>query len=212
MIRTFLAFLFIYAFASLAAAADWADVYAQRARAIALVELSNTDGDGGHCTGIVINAADGYVLTAGHCIEETAGFSYAVDRRDASVVRVNHVLDLAVLKTRLRKEATTLPLAPAVPAVGSSVAVLGYPFNARTLTMQAGIVANPDVEGFAWMNADLLPGDSGGAIVNDAGELVAVTSGTLYRGPAHIGVTVGLETLRGFVEDLLPPAPATARK
>lgn len=191
-----------------AAAADWSDIYAQRASAVPIVEIGNGQ-DGGHCAGVVINAADGYVLTAAHCVvDDTPGYSYTVDKRDGTVVRVNHVLDLAVIKTRLRKGTATLPLASTFPRVGSSVAVLGYPFGARTLTIQVGILANPDVDGYAWMNADLLPGDSGGAIVNDRGELVAVTCGYLYSGPAHIGRAVALETLRDFVEDLLPAPPA----
>lgn len=199
MIRAFLFFLFTFALASCAAAADWPDVYAQRASAVPVVDVSN----GGYCSSVVINAADGYVVTAAHCIADEA-VSYTVDHVDASVVRVNRLLDLAVVKLRLRKGATTLPLAAAFPRVGSAVAVLGYPLGARTLTMQVGVVANPDVDGLAWVNADLLPGDSGGAIVNAAGELVGITSGYRAAGAAHIGRVVPLETIRAFVEDLLP--------
>lgn len=190
-------------FSAPASAADWPTVFEQRGNAIPLIDRNDHD----YCSGIVINAEDGYVLTAAHCISEEAR-SYTVDRRDATVLRVNRELELAVIKTRLRTGATALPLAAAMPRAGSAVAVLGYPFSAQTLTIQVGIVANPAVDGMAWVNADLLPGDSGGAIVNERGELIAVTSG--YRatkdGGAHIGRVVPIDTIRPFIEDLLPGA------
>jgi S1-C subfamily serine protease len=161
--------------------------------------------DAGSCTGIVIHAEAGYVLTAAHCVPTDSNkTSMTVTDRDAAIVRVNRHLDLAVLKVRLRKGAITIAFAPIMPRAGSAVAVLGYPFGARSLTVQHGIVANPDVEGWAWINADTLPGDSGGAIVDREGRLVALTSGYLYRGAAHIGRAVPLETIRAFVEEYVP--------
>jgi len=199
-------FIFIFGFVAAAAAADWADVYERTAPAVRFLDVGT---DGGYCSGIVINKAEGFVLTAAHCVTDNDAF--AVDHRDATVVSVNPLLELAVLKTRLRKGASQITLAPALPRVGSSVAVLGYPFGARTVTMQAGILANADAgDGTAWVNADMLPGDSGGAILNDAGELVGVTSGYRANGAAHIGRIVGIDDIRDFVEELLP-APA-ARK
>jgi S1-C subfamily serine protease len=203
MIRTLLAVFLVIVFSQYAAA-DWPDVYTQvvAGESVPLLELSNGD-EGGTCSTVVFNAAAGYALTAGHCIEG-GGFSYTVDGRDADVVRVNKQLDLAVVKSRLRKGAVNIPFAPAFPRVGNVVAVLGYPFGARSLTMQVGIVSNGAVDGLAWIDANLGPGDSGGAVLDAAGRLVAIAVGYRYNGPAHISRVVPIDAVRAFVADLLP--------
>ena len=187
-----------------AAAQGWASLVEPLGKTVLRLEVG--DGrQGGGCSGSVIDADKGHVLTAAHCVPtDLEQFSLTVDGRDARVLRVNRILDLAVLKSRLRRGATAITLAPAMPRAGDAVAVIGYPFGARTLTTQVGTLANPDVEGWAWVNADLLPGDSGGAIVDAQGRLVGVTSGFLYYAAAHIGLAVPLETVRAFVEEFLP--------
>jgi S1-C subfamily serine protease len=199
-VRTLLAFLLLVG-VSTPAAAQWPDVV--EALIPRLVPFEQPDVDGPSCTGSVINAAAGYVLTAAHCIPKDAG-ELAIAGRDVDVKAINRQLDLAVVKTRLRKEASQVALAPLMPRAGSAVAVVGFPFGARSLVVQIGVIANPDVDGQAWINADALPGDSGGAIVDEQGRLVGVTLGYKAHGAAHIGRAATLETVRAFVADFLP--------
>jgi S1-C subfamily serine protease len=197
--------ILLFVFCAVApAAAQWADAVAALERSIVLLEMGDDQVDAGSCSGIVLNAEQGYVLTAAHCVPTNEDHSIVVADRDAKPEKVNRRLDLAVLKVRLRKGATNITLAPSMPRAGSAVAVLGYPFGARSLTTQVGIVANPDVEGKAWINADLLPGDSGGAIIDPQGRLVALTSGYVANGAAHMGVAAPIDTIAAFVEDYLP--------
>lgn len=187
-----------------AAFEEWVELVAAREQSILRLTSGNT-ATSGECSVVVLNAAAGVVLTAAHCVPvDLEKFSMVIGDRDASVQKINRRLDLAVLKTRLRKEAINVALAPSMPRAGSAVAVLGFPFGARSLTVQRGIVANPDVDGWAWINADLLPGDSGGAIIDTQGRLVGVVSGFRYQGAAHIGLASPLETIRAFVEEFLP--------
>jgi len=196
--RALVAAVILLAATPAAAQPAWPDVVDRLRASVLLLE-----GDGA-CSAIVINAARGYLLTAAHCAPEKQDLT--VGERDASVLKINRKLDLAVLKTRLRQGVTDVSFAPTMPRAGSAVAVVGFPFGARSLTVQIGIVANPDVEGRAWVDADLLPGDSGGAIVDAEGRLVGVSSAFRYYLAADVGVAVPLPTVLAFVEDYLPGA------
>jgi S1-C subfamily serine protease len=55
-----------------------------------------------------------------------------------------------------------------------------------------------------WVNADLIFGDSGGAVINYQGQLVDMSSAIYDQGPAHMGVAVPVETLRSFMKQYLP--------
>lgn len=203
MITAALTLLLVFGFSTAAHAAEWADVVPTVERSVLRLHLGDDNGNEGTCSAIVINAEKGYLLTAAHCVTTDDHIVVGKDRT-ATLVISNRLLDLAVLKTKLRKEATAIVLAPTSPRLGAPVGVLGFPFGARSLTLQVGVVANPDVDDRMWVDGNLLPGDSGGAIINNAGHLVGVTSAFKYFAAAHIGVAVPLDTLRAFVADYLP--------
>lgn len=185
--------------------AEWSGVFTSLEHSVLHVMVAKAGRDVGTCSAVVLNTSNDTVVTAAHCISDEAAYSYTVDGRAAKLLKLSRDRDLAVLKTRLRRGVVSLPLAPRAPTAGTAVAVLGFPFEAASLTIQIGIVANAqaDAGGKAWINADLLPGDSGGAIVDLSGHLVGLTSGYLSQGAAHIGCAVPLETIRDFVDEYL---------
>ena len=194
-----------------ASAQSWPATFLTAAPAIVRIEAMSDDGDdGGVCTGVVINLAEGYVVTAGHCALPDGKGSYTVGGKHAEIVKVNRLLDLAVLKAEhLPKDATQLQVASDAPPVGTPIAVIGYAFGARNLALQVGIVAStydPNAADRLLLNADIIPGDSGGGVINATGQLLAITSAVRYIGPSHLGLAVPVELVRDFVGKYLPGA------
>ena len=112
----------------------------------------------------------------------------------AGVVAEDPDLDLAVLRidsdergTPLDAAALNLPMLPLgssdAVSLGQTVHVFGFPaIGAGSLTYTVGIVSGflfeEGIDGTAWINTDAVTsgGNSGGAAVNDAGQLIGVPS------------------------------------
>lgn len=140
-------------------------------------------------TGIIVTAS-GYVLTNFHIIEETDTVQVMLltdqtSYYDAKVIGVDEKFDLAVLKF----DGEGLGLTPArlgdsdELAVGDTVYAEGNPMGYLVGTMTSGIVSalgrgtevNSDL-GMIQTDVPLNPGNSGGALVNDRGQVVGITS------------------------------------
>ena len=203
--RAFLLSLCFCLLATLAVASDWSIVFKSTNESVVRLEVKAGD-EQGTCSGSVINADKGYILTAGHCTLEKA--DYTADDKDATLVKKNTLLDLAILQTKWKKT-NQLILAPNAPEAGAEIAAIGYAFGDDQLAIQEGIVANPLENDSKRMrlSADIIPGDSGGPIVDASGRIVGVTSAIVWSSitPAsHLGVAVPWETVRDFVEPYLP--------
>lgn len=212
-----IAFLsFVICVAATVAVADWATTFQQLGNAVLRMESMDGDGNRGVCSSAVINARKGFVLTAAHCVPSGPSVSMTVNERDAVLVKKNALLDLAILRVRLKDE-TAIVLSEAAPQAGASVAVVGYAFGARQLAIQAGVISNPleNDTRRTWMNVDTIPGDSGGVVVDAEGRLVGVTSAVLYStqmSASHLGMAVPYDRVKDFVEDYLPPVQVARRK
>jgi S1-C subfamily serine protease len=180
-------------------AQDWAAIHEQMERSILPMKVTGADGMTGTCSAVVI--ADNRVLSAAHCTQDKA--SYTIDNRDAQLIRKNDVLDLAAFKVNLRGARPVL-LATERPRPGSPIAVVGFPFGAETLAIQIGNVARHDDAPSTWLAVDIIPGNSGGAVVDANGNFVGLTQGFLYIGPAHLGYVARLDVVRDFIQDLPP--------
>lgn len=187
---------------------DWPTVVEEARKQIPRLEiLREGAAKPGVCSGVVINADDGYLLTAAHCVEVDKAKNVAItaNGRHAAVEKVNVLLDMAVLKFQVRGE-KTITLAPKSPVIGAEVAVLGYAFGIEDIAVQFGRVAqtfNNETK-LLWLNVDLIFGDSGGGAIDANGRLVGLSSTILYKGPAHLAAAVPIEKIRDFVEKYLP--------
>jgi S1-C subfamily serine protease len=102
-------------------ATDWPAVVVGLEKSVPRIEILGPEAPGpATCSGVVLNAEAGYVLTASHCTIEKA--AYTVNGRHAELVRQNRLLDLAVLRTEL-DNAKAMPLAKESPAIGAEVAL-----------------------------------------------------------------------------------------
>ena len=180
-------------------------------------------------TGIIVTAS-GYVLTNFHIIEKTDQVQVMLldprsDYYDAKVIGVDEKFDLAVLKF----DGEGLGLTPALLgdsdalAVGDTVYAEGNPMGYLLGSMSSGIVSalNRDTEldsdlGFIQIDAALNPGNSGGALVNERGQVVGLTSakitglilesGDAYEDAAlieNIGLAIPISDALPFLNHIL---------
>jgi Do/DeqQ family serine protease len=142
----------------------------------------------GSGSGVIIST-DGYIVTNNHVIEKADKIEITLnDKRtfEAKIIGADPNTDIALLKV----DATDLaPIAFGNSdnlKVGEWVLAVGNPFN-LTSTVTAGIVsakarninilnAEMKIESFIQTDAAVNPGNSGGALVNIAGELVGINT------------------------------------
>ncbi len=140
----------------------------------------------------VILTTDGYIVTNNHVIDDADEIEVTLnDKRSfsATLVGADPTSDIALIKI----EADELPFVPYGNSdnlkIGEWVLAVGNPFN-LTSTVTAGIVsakarsiniiANQNqtlgVEAFIQTDAAVNPGNSGGALINQRGELVGINT------------------------------------
>ena len=150
-------------------------------------------------------AAD-LVVTAAHvakAIGAQAVVTSSTGRQPARVVATRQEDDLALLEVGTPLKPLTL--AAALPKVGEWIVVVGNPFGGGT-TATAGIVsaapgaiaANPELARRIQINAAVNPGNSGGPVVNLAGEVVGATT-TLVAAGQGIAFATSAAAVRSFL-------------
>ena len=137
----------------------------------------------------VIISSDGYIVTNNHVIDKADELTVTLnDRRQftATLVGTDPTTDIALLKIDA-KDLPTIPMGQSdALKVGEWVLAVGNPFN-LTSTVTAGIVSAKarsisvgssklGIESFIQTDAAVNPGNSGGALVNTAGELVGINT------------------------------------
>lgn len=153
----------------------------------------------------VIISDDGYIVTNNHVIEGADKIQVHLnDKRmmEARIIGRDPSTDIALLKV----DASGLPSMPFGNSdevkVGEWVLAVGNPFN-LTSTVTAGIVsakarsinilqqdANRDIfpiESFIQTDAAVNPGNSGGALVNAAGELIGINTAIASQTGSYAG-------------------------
>ena len=169
----------------------------------------------------VIISQDGFIVTNNHVVENADELTVTLNNKrsyTAKVVGRDPAYDLAVIKI----DATNLPFLLYGNSddvkIGQWVLALGYPLNLET-TVTAGIVsaksrslglnkgtkANSAVESFIQTDAAVNQGNSGGALINTAGELIginsAIASPTGYYSGYSYAIPVNI--VKKVVDDLI---------
>jgi serine protease Do/serine protease DegQ len=150
-------------------------------------------------SGVIADAAKGYVLTNYHVIKDAQQVLVTLkDRRsfEASLVGADPATDIAVLKIDPDRLSALKFGDSDTLNVGDFVIAIGNPFGLGQ-TVTSGIVSalgrtGINLEGyedFIQTDAPINPGNSGGALVNLKGELIGIN--TAIIGPAGGNVGIG---------------------
>ncbi|MDP1672195.1 MAG: Do family serine endopeptidase [Burkholderiales bacterium] len=150
-------------------------------------------------SGVIVDAARGYVLTNNHVIKDAEQVIVTLkDRRSfpAKLVGTDPGTDIAVLQIPAQNLSALRIGDSDALQVGDYVLAIGNPFGIGQ-TVTSGIVSalgrsGLSVEGyedFIQTDASINPGNSGGALVNLRGELIGIN--TAIIGPAGGNVGIG---------------------
>ena len=150
-------------------------------------------------SGIIINAAKGYVLTNNHVISDAQKISVVLnDGREfeAKLVGSDEQSDIALLQLQKADRLTQIAIADSDKLkVGDFVVAVGNPFGLGQ-TATSGIVSAlgrsglnlEGLENFIQTDASINRGNSGGALINLNGELVGMNTAILASGGGSIGI------------------------
>lgn len=140
----------------------------------------------------VIISPDGYIVTNNHVVEGATKIDISLDnnkRYEATVIGTDPTTDLALLKV----DGKNLPFVRFGDSdetkIGEWVLAVGNPFDlnstvtagiisakARNIGILRGVENNLQIESFLQTDAVVNPGNSGGALVNLAGELIGINT------------------------------------
>jgi Do/DeqQ family serine protease len=166
-------------------------------------------------SGVIVDAANGYILTNHHVIANADQITVTLlENRSlpARIVGSDAGSDLAVLQVEAAN-LTSIPFGDSTRLrVGDYVVAIGNPFG-FTNSVTSGIVSalgrsglNRDAfEDFIQTDASINPGNSGGALVNLNGELVGINSAIISRtgGNVGIGFAIPVNFVRPIMEQLV---------
>jgi len=170
----------------------------------------------------VIVSAEGYVLTNNHVVENMDEIEVATQdgrRVRARVVGTDPETDLAVLQIKADGKLPAITLAPADSLhVGDVVLAIGNPFGVgQTVTMgivsamgRTGLGINT-FENFIQTDAAINRGNSGGALVDSAGNLVGINTAIFSPTGTSLGIgfAIPLSIARGVMEQIIQAGTVT---
>ena len=166
-------------------------------------------------SGVIVDAARGYVLTNGHVVEHATRIEVTTKdnrRFTARLIGSDPDTDIAVLQMPARN-LTAVPMGHSDRLrVGDFVLAIGNPFGLGQ-TVTSGIVSalgrsGLGIEGyedFIQTDASINPGNSGGPLVDLEGECVGINTAILAPGGASIGIgfAVPIDMARRVMEELI---------
>ena len=168
-------------------------------------------------------SADGLALTAYHVVYGARNLvAVTADRKRLSVevVGFDDQQDVALLRVNVAAAVPFLPLAPARPAVGDAALSIGngdgaflQPKTGRVLGLDAASDRADFVDRALKLSVPLVPGDSGGPVLNARGEVVGVVSYISVEGRAQkitsyaVPLTLGDPLVADLKRGVKRPAP-----
>ena len=171
----------------------------------------------GSGSGVIIRE-DGYIVTNNHVIDGATKIEVTLNNNQkypATLVGTDPATDVALLKI----EAEGLPVIPFGDSdklrLGEWVLAIGSPYDLRS-TITAGIVSAKGrsmpnytgefkIESFIQTDAAVNPGNSGGALVDKAGNLVGINTAIISQTGSYAGYSfaVPVNIVKKIVFDLM---------
>ncbi|MFP1727140.1 serine endoprotease DegQ [Lonsdalea quercina] len=150
-------------------------------------------------SGVIIDAAKGYVLTNNHVINNADKIRVQLNdgrEYDAKLIGRDAQTDIALLQLSDAKNLTAVKMADSDQLrVGDFAVAVGNPFGLGQ-TATSGIISAlgrsglnlEGLENFIQTDASINRGNSGGALVNLNGELIGINTAILAPGGGNIGI------------------------
>lgn len=198
------------------------EIYHRCSPSIVYIQARYPSGQGTAGSGVILSQ-DGYIITNAHVIAGTQQVQVVFQNntvKEAVLVGTHADYDLAVLKV----EGENLPCAQFAASadlrVGDAVVALGNPLGSRLRgTMTEGIVSamdrSVDVDGVTMSliqtTAALNPGNSGGALINDRGQVVGITTMKMmsrYDTIEGLGFAIPTRLAKRIVDQLIAEGEA----
>ncbi|WP_456310049.1 serine endoprotease DegP [Serratia proteamaculans] len=150
-------------------------------------------------SGVVIDAAKGYVVTNNHVVDNATKIQVQLSdgrKYDAKVIGKDPRSDIALIQLKEAKNLTAIKLADSDSLrVGDYTVAIGNPYGLGE-TVTSGIVSAlgrsglnlENYENFIQTDAAINRGNSGGALVNLNGELIGINTAILAPDGGNIGI------------------------
>ena len=170
----------------------------------------------GSGSGVIISS-DGYIVTNHHVIETAEDIQITTNNNQsygAKVIGSDEQNDIALLKIDAAEELTYAIFGDSDSTqIGEWVLAVGNPFN-LTSTVTAGIISaksrNLDRTGrttqsYIQTDAAVNPGNSGGALINDKGELIGINTAIQTQTGSYVGYSFAVPSniAKKVIEDIL---------
>ena len=165
-------------------------------------------------SGVIIDK-NGYIITNNHVIDGAREISITTNDNkiyQAQLIGTDPKTDIALLKIETDEDLPFVTFGDSDQAkIGEWVLAVGNPFN-LTSTVTAGIISakSRDLSGqnyqsFIQTDAAVNPGNSGGALVNNNGELVGINTAISSQTGSYIGYSFAVPSniARKVVEDIM---------
>lgn len=150
-------------------------------------------------SGVVIDAAKGYVVTNNHVVDNATKIQVQLSdgrKYDAKVIGKDPRSDIALIQLKEAKNLTAIKIADSDDLrVGDYTVAIGNPYGLGE-TVTSGIVSAlgrsglnvENYENFIQTDAAINRGNSGGALVNLNGELIGINTAILAPDGGNIGI------------------------
>lgn len=166
----------------------------------------------------VIITANGYIVTNNHVIDGADEIEVVLENNrsfSAEIIGADPATDIALIKINAENLPTLKFGNSDALRLGEWVLAIGNPYNLRS-TVTAGIVSAKarsmpsmdgefKIEAFIQTDAAVNAGNSGGALINTAGELVGINTAIASRNGAFTGYSFAVPTTiaKKVVEDIM---------
>jgi S1-C subfamily serine protease len=184
-------------------------------------------------TGMILTSS-GEILTNNHVVEGATSVNVTIAGRSgtytATVVGVDPTADVALIQvqgvsglpTVTLADSSTLKVGDPVVALGNALGQGGTPSETagnvtalnQSITASASLGSSEQLSGMIQMNAQISPGDSGGAVVNSAGQVVGMITAGASQGysstaPTTVGFAVPASAARSVVDQIVSGTPSS---
>jgi S1-C subfamily serine protease len=172
-------------------------------------------------TGIILTS-NGRILTNNHVIDGATSITVTVQstgkRYTADVVGTDATKDIAVLQLRNASGLTAAGLATSTASVGDAITAVGNADGTGTLSAATGSVSALDqtittssegstpgetLHGLIEIDANVVAGDSGGAVENSDGGVIGVTTAASSGTSAVTGYAIPISTAVGIAKQIV---------